>query len=164
MRQLAKVLLVSAALWAVPAQAQVTADLVAATEIPAGRNFAPHTPAGMLIIGSNVWVGDEAQGLRHYVPVDPTNTDPLNTGNLMFDINTEWSIGGGTACIPWCSVGQVAQDGSSRAYVAVYDHQKGQPGQVGGPGIWMVQFQDVFSFGPFAGLSPVAPGLGLAGD
>ena len=165
MKKLAISLLISTALWVAPAQAQVQADLVAATEIPAGRNFAPHTPSGMLIIGPNVWVGDEVQGLRHYVPVDPTNTDPLNTGNLMFDINTEWSLGGGTACIPWCSVGQVAQDGTSRSYVAVYDHQKGQPFQVGGPGIWMVQFQDTFgNFSPFAGISPVAPGLGLAGD
>jgi hypothetical protein len=165
MRQLSIWLLISAALWVAPAQAQVAADLVAATNIPAGSIFAPHTPAGMVIIGANVWVGDEAQGLRHYVAVDPTNADPINTGNLMFDINTEWSLGGGTACIPWCSVGQVAQDGSSRSYVAVYDHQKGQPFSVGGPGIWMVQFQDVFgNFSPFAGISPVAPGLGLAGD
>jgi hypothetical protein len=155
-------------LWALlasaPAGAQVAADLVAASGIPAGSNFAPHTPAGVLIIGNNLWVGDEAQGLRHYVPVDPANTDPINTGQLMFDINTEWSIGGG-ACIPWCSVGQIAQDGTTRAYVAVYDHQKGQPFQVGGPGVWMLEFQSVFGqFSPFAGLSPVAPNLGLAGD
>jgi len=165
MRQLSIWLLISAALWVAPAQAQVPADLVAATNIPAGSIFAPHTPAGMVIIGPNVWVGDEAQGLRHYVPVDPTNTDPINTGNLMFDTTPEWSLGGGTACVPWCSVGQVAQDGSFRSYVAVYDHQRGQPFSVGGPGIWMVQFQDVFgNFSPFAGISPVAPGLGLAGD
>jgi hypothetical protein len=155
-------------LWALLASAQagaqVVADLVAASGIPAGNLFAPHTPSGMVIIGPNVWVGDEAQGLRHYVPVDPANTDPINTGNLMFDIATEWSLGGG-ACIPWCSVGQVAQDGSTRAYAAVYDHQKGQPGQVGGPGVWMVQFQSVFgNFSPFAGISPVASSFGLAGD
>jgi streptogramin lyase len=83
----------------------------------------------------------------------------------MFDTSTQWSLGGGGACIPWCSVGQVAQDGSTRAYAAVYDHQKGQPGQVGGPGVWMVQFQSVFGdFSPFAGVSPLAPGFGLGGD
>ncbi len=134
-------------LWALLASTQgraQIAELVAGTEIPAGSVFAPHTPAGVVIIGPNLWVGDGAQGLRHYVPVDPANTDPINTGNLMFDINTEWSIGGGTDCIPWCSVGQAAQDGSTRAYVAVYDHQKGQPFQVGGPGVWMVEFQSVF--------------------
>jgi hypothetical protein len=147
------------------ADAQVVADPVAASGIPAGNNFAPHTPAGMVIIGANIWVGDEAQGLRHYIPVDPKNVDPINTGQMMFDTNTERSIGGGTACIPWCSVGQVAQDGSTRAYVAAYDHAKGQPGQVGGPGVWMVQFQSAFgNFSPFAGLSPVAAGLGLSGD
>jgi hypothetical protein len=147
------------------ANAQVQADVVAASEIPPGRLFAPHTPSGMVIIGSNVWVGDQAQGLRHYVPVDPANPDPLNGGNLMFDITPDWSLGGGTACVPWCSVGQVAQDGSTRAYIAVYDHQRGQPGQVGGPGVWMVQFQSTFGdFSPFAGISPLASGLGLAGD
>ena len=146
------------------AGAQVVADLVAGPEIPAGSLFAPHTPSGMIIIAPNLWVGDEAQGLRHYVPVDPANTDPINTGQLMFDVNTEWSMGGG-ACVPWCSVGQAAQDGTTRAYVAVYDHQKGQPFQVGGPGVWKVEFQSVFGpFSPFAGLSPVAANLGLAGD
>ena len=157
--------IVAALLASVLADAQVAADPVAASGIPAGNNFAPHTPAGMVIIGANVWVGDEAQGLRHYIPVDPNNVDPINTGQMMFDTNTEWSMGGGTACIPWCSVGQVAQDGSTRAYVASYDHAKGQPGQVGGPGVWMVQFQSAFgNFSPFAGLSPVAAGLGLSGD
>jgi hypothetical protein len=147
------------------AGAQVVADLVAAAEIPAGRLFAPHTPAGVVIIGSNLWVGDEVQGLHHYVPVDPANTDPINTGQLMFDIATDWSMGGNSVCVPWCSVGQVAQDGSTRAYVVAYDHQKGQPFQVGGPGVWMVQFQNGFgNFSPFAGASPVAPNLGLAGD
>jgi hypothetical protein len=107
----------------------------------------------------------EAQGLRHYVPVDPNNTDPLNTGQLMFDISTEWSMGGGTACVPWCSVGQAAQDGTSRAYVAVWDHPKGQPGNFGGPGVWMVQFQPVFgNFSPFGGVTLVAPNFGLGGN
>ncbi len=38
------------------ADAQVAADPVAASRIPAGNNFAPHTPAGMVIIGANVRV------------------------------------------------------------------------------------------------------------
>jgi hypothetical protein len=147
------------------AGAQVAADLVAQTGIPAGSIFAPHTPSGMAIIGSNVWVGDEAQGFRHYVPVDPTNADPINTGQLMFDTDPGWSLGGGTACVPWCSVGQMAQDGTSRVYVAVWDHPKGQPGNFGGPGVWMLQMQPVFgNFNPIAGLTPLAPTLGLAGD
>jgi hypothetical protein len=147
------------------ANAQVPADLVAAPGIPAGNALAPHTPSGTVIIGSNIWVGDESQGLRHYIPVDPNNTDPINTGQLMFDSNSEWSIGGGTACLPWCSVGQAAQDGSAIAYVTVWDHQKGQPGNFGGPGVWIVQLQPVFgNFSPIAGITPEAPGSGLGGD
>ncbi len=116
------------------------------------------------LIGNNLWVGDEAQGLRHYIPVDPANNDPLNTGNLQFDISPEWSVGGGS-CLIWCSVGQVAQDGSTRAYAAVWDHAKGQPGNPGGPGIWMVTFQPVFGpFSPIEGATLVAPSFGLGGD
>jgi hypothetical protein len=150
---------------AVSAAAQVPADLVAATGIPTGTNFAPHTPAGMVIIGSNLWVGDEVNGLHHYIPVDPANPDPINVGQLMFDLDTQQSMGGGGACVPWCSVGQVAQDGTGRAYVASYEHTKGQPGFFGGGGLWMVTFQPQFgNFGAFAGLAPVAPNGGLAGD
>ncbi len=77
-----------------PAAAQVVPDLVAASGIPAGDAAAPHTPSGTVIIGNNLWVGDEAQGLRHYIPVDPANTDPLNTGNLVFDSAPDWSVRG----------------------------------------------------------------------
>ena len=146
-----------------PATAQVLADLVAGPGIGGPGPEAPHTPAGAVIIGNNLWVGDEAQGFRHYIPVDPTNTDPLNTGQLQFDTNSSWSIGGGS-CFLWCSVGQTAQDGSSRAYLAVYDRPKGQPFNPGGGGIWKVEFQSDFTFGPFAGVSPVAFSFGLAGD
>src|SRR5215467_5133799 len=165
MKRLSLWLLFVMALQVAPVQAQAPAQLVAAPNIPPDRIFAPHTPAGMVIIGPNVWVGDEAQGLRHYVPVDPNNIDPINTGNLMFDTAPDWSMGGGTACVPWCSVAQIAQDGNFRSYLAVYDHAKGQPGNFGGPGIWRVDFQAAFgNFSPFAGLSAVAPGLGLSGD
>ena len=147
------------------AHAQVAADLVAAPGIPAGNALAPHTPSGAIIIGSNIWFGDESQGLRHYIPVDSNNADPINTGQLMFDANSEWSVGGGTACLPWCSVGQIAQDGSTISFAAVWDHAKGQPGNFGGPGVWMIQFQPVFgAFNAFAGVSPLAPNFGLGGD
>lgn len=147
------------------AAAQVPADLVAVSGVPAGNLFAPHTPAGMVIIGNNVWVGDGAQGLRHYLPVDPANTDPINTGQFLFDTNPNWSMGGGTACTPWCGVGQTAQDGSARLYVTSYDHTKGQPGFFGGGGVWMVSLQTQFGdFSAFAGVSPVASFAGFAGD
>ena len=156
---------VAALLVSLPGDAQVAADLVAGPGIPPGNVGAPHTPSGIVIIGSNLWAGDEAQGLRHYLAVDPNNADPINTGQLIFDTNPMWSLGGGTACIPWCSVGQAAQDGSARTYLAVWDHAKGQPGNPGGPGVWMVQFQSIFgAFSPFAGLSQIAPSFGLAGD
>ena len=61
------------------ASAQVAADPVAEAGIPAGNIFAADTPAGMMIIGANLWVGEEAQGLRHYIAVDPNNVDPVNT-------------------------------------------------------------------------------------
>ena len=120
----AVVCILRAFLLSAPAGAQVAADLVAAPGIPANNAFAPHTPAGMVVIGSDIWFEDEAQGLRHYLPVDPNNTDPLNTGNLIFDTNPQFSAGGGSSVI-WCSVAQVAQDGSSLAYLAVYDKPKG---------------------------------------
>ena len=164
--KLKNVVLLAAAgfLVTVPGIGQVTADLVAGSGIPAGNLFAPHTPAGTVIIGENLWVGDEAQGLRHYIAADPNNTDPINTGQIMFDTNPSWSMGGGS-CVIWCSVGQAAQDGSARAYVAVYDHAKGQPFNIGGPGVWMISFQPVFNpFDPFEGLSPVAVSFGLGGD
>ena len=48
---------------------------------PGWEHFAPDTPAGMLIIGANLRVAEGAQGLRHYIPVDPNNVDPVNTGH-----------------------------------------------------------------------------------
>ena len=153
----------AAFLMSVPGSAQVAADLVAGPSIGGPGPEAPHTPAGTVIIGENLWVGDEAQGFRHYVPVDPNNLDPLNTGQLMFDINPNWSIGGGS-CLLWCSVGQGAQDGSSRVYLAVYDHTKGQPFNPGGGGICMVEFLSDFTFGSFAQVTPVAFSFGLGGD
>jgi hypothetical protein len=82
---------------------------------------------------------------------------------LKFDINTSFSVGGGS-CFLFCSVGQAAQDGNARAYIAVYDHAKGQPFAPAGGGVYMLPFLSDFTFGAFEGLFTVAPGLGLAGD
>ena len=65
----AAIWIVTALSAAAPASAQVAADLVAEAGIPAGNIFAPHTPAVMIIIGGILWVGEEAQGLRHYIPI-----------------------------------------------------------------------------------------------
>jgi hypothetical protein len=156
--------ILAALLSAAPAGAQVVADLVAGPGIGGPGPEAPHNPAGMAVVGSDVWFGDAAQGFRHYISVDPNNTDPLNTGTLMFDINPSFSLGGGS-CVLWCSVGQVAQDGSARAYLAVYDHPKGQPFNFGGGGVWKVEFSNpIGPFGAFTQVSPVASALGLSGD
>src|SRR5262249_46963323 len=91
--------------------------------------------------------------------------DPLNTGQLQFDSTPNWSVGGGS-CALWCSVGQGAQDGSTRAYLAVYDHTKGQPGNFGGGGVWMITFPSLaeLNIGVFLHARPVAPSLGWSGD
>jgi hypothetical protein len=117
----------------------------------------------MAVVGANVWFGDAAQGFRHYIPADPANNDPINTGQLKFDINTNFSVGGGS-CFLFCSVGQAAQDGNARVYIAVYDHAKGQPFAPAGGGVYMLPFLSDMTFGAFEGLNTVAPGLGLAGD
>ena len=77
----AAIWIVAALSAAAHASAQVAADPVAEAGIPAGNIFAADTPAGMMIIGANLWVGEEAQGLRHYIAVDPNNVDPVNTGH-----------------------------------------------------------------------------------
>ena len=77
----AAIWIVAALSAAAPARAQVAADPVAEAGIPTGNIFAADTLAGMMIIGANLWVGEEAQGFRHYIPVDPNNVDPVNTGH-----------------------------------------------------------------------------------
>ena len=42
---------------AAPVSTQVAADPVAEAGIPTGNTFAADTPAGMMIIGANLWVG-----------------------------------------------------------------------------------------------------------
>ncbi len=147
--------------FATAARAQLlTADVVARQGIPAGNIFAPQTPSGMVVIGEDIWFGDEAQGLRHYLPVDPTNPTPLDTGQYQFDINTEWSLGGG-ACFPFCSVGQAAQLNNQTTFIAVWDHSHGGANA----GLWMVTFQPSFgNFSPFEGITQVAPFAGLGGN
>src|SRR5262249_44123977 len=100
------------------------------------------------LVGSNIFIGDGAQGLRHFNPADQTNPDPVNTGTLVFDIDQAQSVGGGGLCFPFCQVGQIAFDGNTNVYLAVYDHQKGGPATTF-PGIWRFP----------APSSPLVPGL-----
>ncbi len=117
------------------AQAQIVATQRAGQGLPPGQTIAPNTPGGMVLIGSDIWYGDGAQGLRHLAPADPTNPDPVNSGTLVFDTDQSHSIGGGTLCFPFCQIGQIAYDGNTNVYVAAYDHQKGGPATTF-PGIW----------------------------
>ena len=133
--------IVAALLASALANAQVAADPVAAPGIPAGNIFAPHTPAGMVIIGANVWVGDEAQGLRHYIPVAPNNVDPVNTGQMMFDTSPEWSIGGARRASPgarWARWRRmVVPAPMSRPTIT----RKGNRGRSGGPACGWCNFR-----------------------
>ncbi|HEY1541969.1 MAG TPA: hypothetical protein VGG01_06140, partial [Xanthobacteraceae bacterium] len=53
--------------------------------LPPGQIFAPGSPGGMVLIGSDIYIGDGAQGLRHLIPADAANPDPINSGTLIFD-------------------------------------------------------------------------------
>jgi hypothetical protein len=142
-------------------RAQVVATERAAPGLPGVVGpAAPKTPGGGAVIGNNFWAGDEAQGFRHYAPVDPNNPDPINTGLLKFDIDQSFSVGGGGLCMPFCSVGQIASDGL-HVYVAAYDKQTGQPFSARFPGV------NRFTIGadgrPFD-FQPLAVRFGLAGN
>jgi hypothetical protein len=116
------------------AQAQIVATQRAGQGLPPGQSFAPDTPGGMVLIGSDIWYGDQVWGLRHLTPADTTNPDPVNSGALIFDLDQSHSIGGNGLCLPFCSVGQLAFDGVN-VYAAIYDHQKGGPATTF-PGVW----------------------------
>jgi hypothetical protein len=119
------------------AYGQVQATLRAETGFPAGQSVAPTVPAGAIVIGSNLWTGDGFDGFRHWIPADPHNPDPINSGILVPDTTLGFSLGGGSACFLFCKVGQVTWDGSSNVYFASYDHVKGNG--ITFPGIWRAQ-------------------------
>jgi hypothetical protein len=145
----------------VPVQGQVLATQRVGFGLPPGQVAAPNTPGGGVLVGNNLYTGDAAQGFRHWTPADPNNPDPVNTGILVFDTNTSFSLGGGGACIPFCKVGQLAYDGNQTVYATVYDQQKGQPFSATFPGVWRL----TVSPQGFVQLSQLlAPKFGLAGN
>ncbi len=117
-----------------PMKAQVLATQRAGFNVPPGQVPAPNTPGGGVVVGSNVYTGDAANGFRHWKPADPNNPDPVNTGLLVFDPNGATSFGGTALCIEFCAVGQVAYDGNQNVYIASYDHQRGNG--ISNPGVW----------------------------
>ncbi len=145
----------------VPVQAQVPATQRSGFGLPPGQVAAANTPGGGVLVGNNLYTGDGAQGFRHWTPADPNNPDPVNTGLLVFDADTSFSLGGGGACIPFCKVGQMAYDGNQTVYVTVYDQAKGQPFSATFPGVWRL----TVSPQGFVQLSQLlAPKFGLAGN
>lgn len=125
-----------ALLLALPSSAQVQATQRARFGLPPGQVAAPNTPGGGVVVGSNVYATDQVNGFRHYMPADPANPDPVNTGILVFDnTNDGKSVGGSALCFVLCKGGQVAYDGNQTVYIASYDQPKGQPGSLMFPGV-----------------------------
>jgi hypothetical protein len=154
----AAVLLVCSA----PAQAEVLATQRVGFSLPPGQTAAPNTPGGGVVVGSNLYTGDAANGFRHWKPADPTNADPLNGGLLVFDPDPSLSVGGTELCFFFCKVGQIAYDGNQTVYVTAYDQPKGQPGSVRFPGVWRLRIDPLTgSVQPDMQLVPKA---GLAGN
>lgn len=151
----------TAAFLTTSALAQVPSQVVAQTGIPAGNIFGPDNPAGFFSFGPDIWFGDMAQGWRHYAQI---STDPLqyqfDDGNIFPTFGTNWSIGGGTDCTPFCSVGQTATRGTADVFLAVYDHLTGKPGIIGGGGVYHVIMATNITLP--AGVSPVGELLTMA--
>jgi hypothetical protein len=119
----------------------------------------------MVLMGSDIFIGDGAQGLHHFNPADPTNPDPVNSGVLVFDLDQSHSIGGGGLCLPFCQIGQIAFDGSTNVYAAAYDHQKGGPATTF-PGVWLLTPTTpvVPNSSVWNSSTLIAPNAGLAGN
>ena len=151
-------------LFASAAEAQIVSTQRAGPGLPPGQTIAPNTPGGMVLMGSDIFIGDGAQGLRHLAPVDQTNPDPVNSGILVFDTDQSHSVGGGTLCLPFCQVGQLASDGVN-VYATIYDHQKGGPATTF-PGVWRLTptLPVQPNFGVWNELTLLAPNAGLAGN
>jgi hypothetical protein len=145
------------------ADAQVLATQRAGTGLPAGQVPAPNTPGGGVVVGAFFYATDQVNGFRHYLPADPTNPDPVNSGILYFDNiqNDGMSLGGAAVCIPFCKTGQVAYDGNQTVWVTAYDQQKGQPGSVTFPGVHRLLIDPLQGFVSWMG--PVAQNGGLGG-
>lgn len=139
---------------------QAPATLRAGFNLPPGQATAPNTPGGAVVVGGNLYTSDGAQGFRHWKPADPANPDPINSGLLVFDGTLGFSLGGGGLCLPFCQVGQIAYDGNQTAYLASYDHPKGNGATV--PGVYRVVIDPVSGFINLQ--VQLVPNAGLAGN
>ena len=139
---------------------QVLATQRAGFNLPLGQVPAPNTPGGAVVLGSNLYTGDGANGFRHWKPADPANPDPINSGFLVFDSTAGFSWGGGGLCFDFCQVGQIAYDGSQTVYLTAYDHQKGNG--LSFPGIWRLVIDPASGF--ITDAFQLVPNAGLAGN
>jgi hypothetical protein len=147
----------------VAARGQVLATQRAGFNLPAGQVAAPNTPGGGVVVGSNVYIDDGAQGFMHLMPADPANPDPVNSGILQYDPRIgEFTLGGGGTCIPFCKLGQLAYDGNQTVYVTSYDQQKGQPFSVTFSGVNRLTIDPVFGYVSWNG--QLVPNAGLQGN
>ena len=113
-----------------------------------------------MVVGSNLYTGDGAQGFRHWKAADAGNPDPVNSGILVFDPTIGYSLGGTLLCLPFCQVGQLAYDGNQNVYFPAYDHQKGNGATI--PGVYRVVIDPVTGF--INQEVQLAPTAGLAGN
>jgi len=145
------------------AQAQIQATERAAFHLPPSQTVAPNTPGGGVVVGSNVYEADGAQGFIHLMPADPANPDPVNSGILVYDPRIgSFTLGGGGVCMPFCKLGQLAYDGNQTVYVTSYDQQKGQPFSATFPGVNKLTIDPVNGYVSWNG--PVAAFAGLQGN
>ena len=121
----------------VPLHGQVLLRSAPASAFQPTRLPRPTLSGGGVVVGSFFYATDAVNGFRHYLPVDPTNPDPVNNGILTFDNNSDSMSMGGAAVRSRCldKTGQVAYDGNQTVWVTAYDQQKGQPGSVTFPGV-----------------------------
>lgn len=152
------------------AEAQIVSTQRAGQGLPPSQLLAPSTPGGMVLLGSDIYIGDGAQGLRHFLPSDPATPDPVNTGILVLDTDQDHSAGGNTtlsaqlggACTVFCSAGQVAFDGNTNVYVPAYDPPAGGRSPID-PGVWRLIIP-TSSLGNWGFGNLLAPNAGLAGN
>lgn len=145
---------------AMPAHAQVPSRIP--IQSLAGAVIAPTDPNGFLNIGPYVWISD-VKGVLSYAP-DGTGPTPLETSLYPFNLNPNWSIDN-NACLPFCSVGQIAKVNDTLALMAVWDHSQGGRHA----GIYLMQYQNPLpdpstSVFPLAGGAQLAANKGLGGN
>jgi len=144
------------------ASAQIVATQRAGFGLPANQVAAPNTPGGGVVVGGFFYATDAVNGFRHYLPADPTNPDPVNSGILRYDNNGDsMSLGGGGVCIPFCKTGQVVYDGNQTVWVTAFDQQKGQPFGVTFPGVHRIVIDPIGGTLGWGG--PIAQNSGLGG-